>query len=198
MSRRSGTASKSVSLKKCRPQNTSCGTVGLVSRSSPVIRELDLVPETVDQTWRSRGSSAATEVHQPAVRFPVLLEDGDALGFGRVGGGTTGRPAGPRAVAKLGRRNFAGAAAEMTCASVPRSVRTPRSASICRRRRIAAFCSAIERSWNQIPCTWSVRARSPGAQTARGSALHAAPAHTSGARPRTRSSSSPERTRPLR
>ena len=33
----------------------------------------------------------------------------------------------------------------------------PRSISVCRRRRMAAFCSAMLSSWNQIPWAWSAR-----------------------------------------
>ena len=37
------------------------------------------------------------------------------------------------------------------------AARDPARASICRRRRMAAFCSAMLSSWNQIPWTWSAR-----------------------------------------
>src|SRR6059036_969426 len=55
----------------------------------------------------------------------------------------------------------AAAAAAITWAKVPRTCSGPRSTSRWRRWRIAAFCSAIERSWNQVPCAWIARPTTP-------------------------------------
>ena len=54
------------------------------------------------------------------------------------------------------------AAAETTWANVPRSRSYPRSTSLWRRCRIAAFCSAIDNSWNHIPCAAIARATRAG------------------------------------
>ncbi len=54
------------------------------------------------------------------------------------------------------------AASASTWSNVPRRLDRPRVRSICRRRRMAAFCSAMDRSWNQMPCACSARAISSG------------------------------------
>ncbi len=56
-------------------------------------------------------------------------------------------------------------ASASTLAKVPRKDSRPRVRSICRRRRMAAFCSAIDNSWNQMPCACSARAMSSGVKS---------------------------------
>ena len=50
------------------------------------------------------------------------------------------------------------AASASTWSKVPRNAARPRVRSIWRRRRMAAFCSAIASSWNRMPWTWRARA----------------------------------------
>jgi hypothetical protein len=84
------------------------------------------------------------------------------------------------------------AAEEKTCAKVPRSCSYPRSASTWRRRRIAAFCSAILSSWNQSPWTGRVRASNSGLRSLTSRSPRST-GTTSGCRSRTSCNSNPAR-----
>ncbi len=53
-------------------------------------------------------------------------------------------------------------ASASTALKEPRSAWRPSVRSTWRRRRMAVFCSAMEMSWNQMPCTCSARAISSG------------------------------------
>ena len=130
--------------------------------------ELDLVAQIIDQRCALPLRPARIlELAQQEIGLAVFLQHGDALRLGRMRGehradaqirdAASGSPPAPTP---------ARAASASTWLKVPRSSSRPRSRSTWRRRRMAAFCSAMERSWNQMPCACSARAMSSGVKSA--------------------------------